>query len=336
MTRTRFPHWKRIIGGATVLVLLAVLSHPETRYLLRAGWEEGRILLKRRPLEAAIGDSTLEESVRETLRLVRDVRAFAMAALGLDAGETYTTFADVGRDTLLLVVSGSERYRLDPYRWWYPIVGSVPYKGFFNPGGAMRQAERLEARGYDVYVREADAFSTLGWFEDPLLSTVLARGPTGVVVTVIHELAHNTLYVANATPFNESFASFVGYRGAERFFLSRGDTALAQETVGAWENQQRWMVFFEELAARLDTLYGSTRDTVALDRGRARIFDEASVRLGRPVNNAVVLAGQFYRTNLAVFDAWLERHHGSLRRTIEAISERVHETSDPFAAISSP
>src|SRR5690606_29809700 len=106
----------------------------------------------------------------------------------------------------------------EPYTWWFPIVGRVPYKGFFDFDEAHEQARRLDARGYDTYVRPSAAFSTLGWFNDPVLNTVLRYSDVDLVQTVIHELTHNTIYIAGQAGFNESFATFVGDRGAAAFF----------------------------------------------------------------------------------------------------------------------
>ncbi|MCL4867071.1 MAG: aminopeptidase [Gemmatimonadales bacterium] len=205
----------------------AWLASHDVRYLTRAGLEEVAILQKARSLTDILEDPETPPETRAWVGLVQSARNFA-AQIGYEAGKTYTTYTDVGRDTLLLVVSASARDCICPYVWKYPIVGRIPYKGFFDPAMAEREAERFRRQGMDVYLRPAAAFSTLGWFNDPLLSTAMVRDSVELAALVFHEIAHNTLYVKSATPFNESFAQMAGYRGAEAFFRSRGDSVLAR------------------------------------------------------------------------------------------------------------
>jgi predicted aminopeptidase len=339
------------LGVPTVLVLALVVS-ADARYLARAGIEEARILLKRRPIDQLVADSSLAPELRERLQLVRAARAFAADSLRLAVGETYTTYVDVGRDTLLLVLSGAWRDRLRPYTWTYPIVGVVPYKGFFSAGLARAAQAELEREHYDTYLRPAGAFSTLGYFSDPLFSTAMQTDTMEIVATVIHELTHNTLYVKSQTPFNESFASFVGYRGAEAFFRARGDTVDALRAAARWGDERTLDVFWAELARRLDSAYAEATTSAAVDAARTSLFGWARDQLTGPVgqsletydwrwfaraplNNAVVIAQRIYRQNLNLFDEVYAATGGNVAETIRAVQVRVFTQSDgdPYRAL---
>lgn len=335
-----------------VLVLLAgyttaYLASEDVRYLTRAGIEETRILQARRSIQDMVEDPKTDPEVRHSLDLVLAARDFA-ADLGLDAKETYTTYADVGRDTLLLVLSAAPPDCLCPYIWKYPIVGRVPYKGFFDQDAARRAAAKLEQEGYDVYLRPSSAFSTLGWFNDPLLSTAMSRDSMELVALVLHEIAHNTLYVKSATPFNESFAQLVGYRGAEAFFRARGDTATAGRAADRWHDEVLLGGYYAELGSRLDSLYGAGLDSAALAEGRRTVAAWArqvlqdsigpelrTYRVGRlterPINNAQIVAARIYRTRLELLERWYQVHGARVDSAVAALGGLVRGVSGDSA-----
>src|SRR5690606_19839456 len=318
-----------VVGGSA-----AYVASEDVRYLSRAGLEETRILVAARPIDAIVADPAAYSSLRSTLRLVVDARDYAHA-IGFEAGDTYTTYTDVGRDTLLLVLQAAPRDCVCPYTWKWPIVGRMPYKGFFDADDARRAADDLEARGFDVYLRPAGAFSTLGWFNDPLLSTALGRDSVELVATVFHEIAHNSLYVKSATPFNESFAQMAGYRAAEAFFRARGDTLLARRAADRWHDEIRLGAYYDSLAARLGRVYDAHPDSAALAAGRAAVAawarEEVAGQLApalrtlrvapgdRPVNNARIIAARLYRTRLDLFEAWYQREGGDVRGAVAAL-----------------
>ncbi len=313
----------------------AYLASDDVRYITRAGLEETRILRSREPIAELVAGRETDPVVRQSLRLVLESRDYA-ARLGLNAKETYTTYSEVGRDTLLLVLTAAPRDCICPYTWKYPIVGRIPYKGFFDLEAGRRAADRLAADGYDVYLRPSGAFSTLGWFNDPLLSTALTRDSVELAALVFHEIAHNTLYVKSATPFNESFAQFVGYRSAEAFFGERGDSANARTAADRLHDEMVLGEFYAALVGRLDSLYASQPDSATLEQGRAEAGAWAreqlmgpvgarfrSFRMGalpeRPVNNARLVGSLLYRTRLDLFDRWFDRHGRDVRRSVSAL-----------------
>ena len=329
----------------------AYLASDDVRYVSRAGIEEIRILQAREPIAELVADRSTDPAVRHALRLVLESRDHA-AELGLAAKETYTTYSDVGRDTLLLVLQAAPKDCICPYTWKYPIVGRIPYKGFFDFGAARRTRDRLAALGYDVYLRPSGAFSTLGWFNDPLLSTALTRDSVELAATVFHEIAHNTLYVKSATPFNESFAQFVGYRSAESFFASRADTANARQAADRLHDEMVLGEFYAELVARLDSLYAGKPDSAALEAGRAEAGAWARARLEgpvgaklrsfqvgrlpeRPVNNARLIGVMLYRTRLDLFDAWFQRHGRDVEASVRELEELMRgvEGDSAFARL---
>lgn len=333
-----------VLGAGGLLV-----ASPEARYVVRAGYEEARILLARHPISAVAADSATDAVTREKLALVLAARQFAADSLGLSAGKTFTTFARVRRDTLVLVLSASRYDRLAEKLWRYPVVGAVPYKGFFDFAQAFREARRMEQAGMDTYIRPSSAFSTLGWFNDPLLSTSLRDDPVELAGTVIHEILHNTVFITGHVDFNESFANFVGYRGAEAFFRSRGDSVRAAWAAARWRDELRLGRYYAALADSLERLYAPGLAGPALREGRQRIFRRALADLAgpvgrtletidgrrlaeRPVNNAVVIAQRIYLTRLDQFDLAFAGGQGDLRATIAAVRRRT-TGGDPWSAL---
>ena len=349
----RFPVRRviRWVLTGLLVVVAAFVATPLGRYILRAGWEESKILARRRPIEEVIADSGTSSGLRDRLTLVIAARQYAVDSLRLSAGESFTTFAQLDRDTLVLVLSAAYRDRLVAYRWWFPIVGRLPYKGFFKTGDALRARADFDARGFDTYLRPASAFSTLGWFNDPLLSTTVRSDTASLVNTVIHELSHNTLFVAGNAEFSESFANFIGTRGAEAFFRSRNSLAAAQAVVDDWANDQVLGAFWERTATALDSAYrewptDSAARVVARDsvyaRARRTLVDSVGPRL-RGVNlnalsriqldNAALLARRVYAQRLDLFDSVWVRHDRDVRKTIAAIQTTVRNARQPFAAL---
>ena len=329
-----------LLGILTGAALLAVVT-PMGRYLARGAWAEARILSRRKSIARLVADSATAPLVRAKLQLVVAARGFAVDSLGLPAGNAFTQFTQLDHDTLVLVLSGAYRDRLQPVSWWFPVVGRVPYKGFFDFAEAARAERELHDAGFDTYLRPSPAFSTLGFFNDPLLSTTLNGDSAEIANTVIHELTHNKYYAKGQAVFNESFASFVGARGAQRFFAARGDTANSRHAMERWDDERLLGAVWERTFRSLDSAYQlhagdsartgrlAARDTIYA-RTRTLLVDSVGPRLksiGPPyaarvrLDNAALFARRIYSTGLDGFEAVWEREGHDVRRALERIIE---------------
>jgi predicted aminopeptidase len=347
---------RRLLLAAGLLLVAWLALSPTGHYLLRAGWEEGKILWRRTPIVELAADPATPAPLRAKLGIVLAARAFAGDSLGLRSGESFTTYSALDRDTLVLLVSGAYRDRLKSYTWWFPIVGRVPYKGYFDFGQARADYRDLAARGFDANLGVASAFSTLGWFNDPLLPTTLRADSLHVANTVIHELTHNTYYAPGGAVFNESFANFVGARGAERFYLARGQPKAAAEVAARWNDEKVLGRFWASLYAEVDSAFkahpGDSASAVATRiAARDSLFRDARVRLVQElgprlktislravervrIDNAVLMSRRVYLTDLDNFDAVLRQNRGDLRRAVQAIIAAAKSSDGkPFDAL---
>ncbi len=339
MTSLREPGRARSVAGVVVLLVSLVgCGGCSPSYVLRAAYEEARILWSREPIEELLAGGSLSPEERSRLELVAEARVFAEDDLGMSVGGAYGSLAEVPPGALLWVVSASERLQLRPYTWWFPIVGDVAYKGFFHREDADAEASVLREKGYDTYVRQSAAFSTLGWFDDPVLSTWLESKPVPLVRLVIHELLHRTTYLSGRTTFNESFATFVGSTGAAAFFVARDgeDSDFAREARRAWTEQVERSARWEDAMARLRALYdegksGAKSEQEILAR-REEIFAEFGS--SKEINNAVLLAHYAYSSHLERFQCVLEEEGGDVGRALARVrAESEASPENPFQAL---
>jgi len=314
------------------------------------------ILRARRPIPEVISDSTTDETTRNKLAWVLEARRFAADELDIDVGDSYTMYTRLERDTLALVVSAAPKDQLAPVTWWFPIVGRVPYRGFFSLDDALDAEQDLIEEGYDTYVRPTAAFSTLGWFNDPILSTVLRSDDVEVVTTVLHELAHQYLFARGQVGFNESFANFVGRVAAIRFFCTRQgggpDSVKCIRAQERWRDYQRFSVFIDEFTRELDQIYyyepGLTFED-KLER-REALFASARERfqnevmptfesfsfggfISRPMNNATLMGMVRYYNRLPDFQVLLDEHGGDVTAAMRFLKENLGSVDDAWELI---
>jgi predicted aminopeptidase len=341
-----------LLAIAFLALIIVIFSAPTACYLSRGAWEEAKILSRREPITDIVKNPRTPPAERRKLAVVLAAREFARDSLHLKTKDSFTTYSRLDHDTLVLVLSAAYRDTLKAYTWWFPVVGTVPYKGYFDFGKAKSDARDLASQGFDIYLRPSDAFSTLGWFNDPLLNTSLRRDSIDLANTVIHELTHNTFYAPSQVAFNESFAMFVGAHGAAGFFRSRGADSAAKISELRWTDDKLLATFWAGLIKTLDSAYKAhpgdkaariaARDTVYA-RARVALVSDIGPRLRTisplyaervPLDNASLLARRVYASDLGVFDAVYTREGLDLRRAIGRIIALARaRPGDPFGAM---
>ncbi len=311
-------------------------------YVLEAGYHEASILLGRQKISHLLAEGDIDDRLRQQFELVLAARDFA-ESLGLDAKKSFTKYSAVKTDVLVWVVIAAKKTKLEPYTWWFPVVGNVPYKGFFEKEDALREAEQLRKKNYDVVVRGSAAFSTLGWFDDPLISTMMRYDDVALSDTVIHEILHNTIWVKDNVFFNETLANVVGGIGSRDFFLQREGLASknAQIARDRLHDELLYARFLEETTNELKSFYESPDLSEAeILSKREEIFKAALekwektkpslktqlyVDVAAKLNNAVILADQTYLSSPWVFQEFYETTGSSLPEFVKQIEEIVHD-----------
>lgn len=267
----------RRCGWIAILLvgLLAMASCSTLGYYGQAIWGQTRILVHRRPIAKLVADPATPEELRAKLRVVARLREFAAAELGLPASGSFQAYVELPREpdgsrprAVVWNVTAAPELSTRPHTWCFPVVGCVSYRGYFSRQRAERFAGRLRGKGFDVAVGGAAAYSTLGWFRDPVLSTVIDYPEIDLAALVFHELAHGLVYVAGDTRFNESFATAVEIEGVRRWLAATGEdpaTMAAYRARMAREEQ-----FAELVLAYRDRLQAAYDEDAAVARKRQR------------------------------------------------------------------
>ena len=283
-------------------------------YTLKQGTTMLGYLNRAVPLEKIARNETASEDERLFVKRVDNIRRFAMEALGLKESKNYTRYVELDRDYLAAVVSASAKDSFTRHEWWFPVVGKVPYKGFFKPEDARKERKKLEKKDLDVWIRRVDAFSTLGWFRDPLYSFMKGYSDQDLAELIIHELFHATVFVKNQAQFNEELAQFVGTEGARLYMEKlRGadpgpeDTAEADSgDADAKTEQELYLAFIRSLIAELDEVYKSEIPREEKLKRKEEIIDKAKADFDTHYDSNYKTDNYRAFSKLAVNNAYLE------------------------------
>ncbi len=256
---------------AVLLLGLQLLAGCSTLgYVGHLGKGQLALLRQQQPVSELLASPATDPALREQLELLGAARDFASDRLLLPRNRSYTRYVALDREFVSWVVIAAPEFSLEPLPLCLPVAGCVPYRGYFDRTLAQREAAELTGRGFDTWIGGVSAYSTLGWFADPLLSSMLREGPEAAVATVFHELAHQWLYVRDDTAFNESLASFVEQQGLREWREARG-LAPADATVDAQAAVFRTVL--QELMDTLQALYTGPLSDAAKRRAKAEAFD---------------------------------------------------------------
>lgn len=211
--------WKVALAIVGMLVVLLIWNWSLVSYGVKQGVGQFSIIWNARPVEKVLNDPAVPDSIKQKLRLIKEVRRYAVDSLGLNDTKNYQTLFDQKGKEIMWVITACEPYKLKEKRWEFPILGSVPYKGFFDVDAARKEKEKLEAEGWDVSASNPSGWSTLGWFTDPILSDMLEKNEGDLASLIIHEMVHATIFVKDSIDFNENLASFIGDLAALDFVI---------------------------------------------------------------------------------------------------------------------
>lgn len=337
---------RTVLAAAAALLAGCASLHDGVGYYWQSISGHLRILQAARPVDDWLADPGTDATLRARLELAREIRHFAAERLALPDNASYTRYADLGRPFVVWNVFATPELSLQLRRWCFPVVGCVDYRGYYNRQEAERYAQTMRARGLEAYVGGVPAYSTLGWFADPLLNTFIRYPEAELARLVFHELAHQVVYVPGDTAFNESFATAVEEAGIERWIAARGDARLAGAYAAYVSRRRDFLDLLGRHRQQLRELYASDADDAAKRARKAEIL--ASLRdeyanlkrdrwggfagydrwFAQPLTNAHLSSVSTYTELVPAFRALLAREGGDLPRFYRAV-RALADTSAP-------
>ena len=315
-----------------VLVALSLSGCSSLGYVLGQGVEQWRLFNRARPIDEVLKNPNVDDKTKNSLRLVAEAKLFS-EKLGLLATHNYNEYVALDRDALLWAVAASDPLLLKEKTWWFPIVGAVPYKGYFVRERADQAAKELSEEGLDVWVRDVPTYSSLGWFRDPIYSSMLNGPDHWIVNLVIHESLHATVWISGSVDFNERLASFVGKEGSlrwldEKFGSKSKERQMADKSyIVSYRLGELVKDSIERYRLEVEPLALANKLKEAADKKAEfyKAFAERASKIGyidrefTHWNNAALLAYSKYFYDESVFKNLLAKCRGDLGRFVRWI-----------------
>ena len=307
----RIPRVFYALTRATVIGALVVALSGCAFYWQAIGGQI-ELLRKRTSIDELLADAALDPKLKQELGAVAEIRKFAVTDLLLPDNKSYTTYVALDRPYVVWNVVAAEEFSVEPKRWCFPFAGCVSYRGFFDRADAERFEKDLASKGYDTSSGGSDAYSTLGYFADPVLSTMIGSGEQYVASLLFHELAHQKLYVKNDSEFSEAFATTIEEYGTERWLTARSDEAGLAAYRRRLKHRSDFAALVSAQQDRLRAVFATSEPAEQKRADKARAFeamraDYAAVKqtwggtgdydawFGQPLNNATLAAVATYR-----------------------------------------
>ena len=322
-----------------VLALMPLLGGCATiDYYLQAINGQLDVIHRAQPIEHVLADPTTADSLKQELVEVRQIRSFASAQLGLPDNGTFRRYADLQRPYVVWNVFAAPELSTQPKEWCYPLFGCANYRGYFSLAKAETAAHALQQDGYDTYVSGIPAYSTLGWFDDPVLNTFVHYPHGQLAAVIFHELAHQVVYVSGDTTFNESFATAVAQEGTRRWLAASGNTEQRAAFQAAEQRRRGFAKLVDKYREQLEELYATALPDEQKRVRKAETFramKEAYQNLksapggfagydgwfSQPLNNAQLASASLYTQMVPAFQALLAREGGNLPRFYRAVKD---------------
>ncbi|MGZ3514006.1 MAG: aminopeptidase [Thermodesulfobacteriota bacterium] len=315
-------------------------------YLSKLGWHQSYITFHSVPVQEVLNDEKRNGDAKEKIRFIQEVKHFGEEKLGLNRTGSYSKYFEA-KDPVLHVITASEKDRLNLYHWDFPITGRVTYKSFFTKEDVLKEKQFLEAKGCDTFVQKAGAYSTLGWLNDPIFSSMLQWDEATLANLILHEMTHGTIYFKGQTDLNEQVATFVGNRGAIDFLTEKygRESRKLVEAIHSQEDDLLFSRWIDQACQQLSAFYAREISRDEKLKGRQELFQrlkedfkekKASFKTesyqsfeNEDLNNAVLLAHHRYFHRLENLQALYEYWGNDLKNTIEFLREIQASKEDP-------
>ena len=297
--------WRLAAAASAVLLVVGCQS---LSYYTQAIGGHLKVMANARPVEDWLADPTTDAQLRQRLETARRIRAFASKELGLPDNGSYLAYAELNRPAVVWNVFAAPVFSVEPKAECFPFTGCVSYRGFYSEADARRHAEKLRADGYDVHVGGVPAYSTLGWFDDPLLSTFIRYPDAQLARLVFHELSHQLVYAKGDTTFNESFAVTVEEEGVRRWLEAEGRSGELEAFRATQARQREFARRVSQTRERLAVVYRTSESRESMleqKRGEWQRLRQSYPGIPAEPNNAFLASIAAYTELVPAFEQLL-------------------------------